>query len=723
MKNTTTSVHFHKYINCTILEIIRKDIRTKRQNFYMVISGKIREGLFFLILLLSVIFSEVIAQNAIVLENAKPGNPASEWQISGAGDPTIQGYATDISYNKGETARFKIKSNANAYTINIYRLGYYQGNGARLQGSATLTATLPQSQPNCLTDSNTGLLDCGNWTQSATWNIPASAVSGLYLAKLTRTNNGGSSHIAFIVRDDTSNSDILFQTSDATWQAYNVYGDNNNGKSLYTGSGGKAVKVSYNRPFITRDGGGGGGPSEDWLFNAEYPMIRWLEANGYDMTYTTNVDSDRRGNLIRNHKVFLSVGHDEYWSGTHKANVLAARNAGTHMAFFSGNEVYWKTRWENSIDGNGVSHRTLVCYKEGTLGENTCGGKCDPSPEWTGLWRDGCTFAGAGGCQPENALTGQISWELSDASLEVPSEYKNLRFWRNTSVANLSTGQKASFTYGTIGYEWNSEQELYRSSYPNGRILLSRTVIGGKVHNISLYKHNSGALVFGAGTVQWSWGLDGNHDRGNAAPSLDMQQATLNLFADMGTQPGTRQPGLVAATASTDTQAPVTVISSPVDNASSPVGVELTITGTASDNQVLAGVEVSTDGGSTWSLATGNSNWSYKWTPTVEGAATIQSRAFDDSGNMGAPVIVNLNITGQVINCPCTVFEPTAGPTGQLLNDGQALQLGMKFRSSVNGFVSGVRFYKQSGNTGTHIGQLYSRTGSLLAQATFINET
>ena len=93
-------------------------------------------------------------------------------------------------------------------------------------------------------------------------------------------------------------------------------------------------------------------------------MVRWLEANGYNVSYFTGVDSDRRGNLIRNHKMFLSMGHDEYWSDAQRANVEAARNAGVHLAFFSGNEVFWKTRWENSIDGSGTTHRTLVCYKE-----------------------------------------------------------------------------------------------------------------------------------------------------------------------------------------------------------------------------------------------------------------------------------------------------------------------------------------------------------------------
>ncbi|MCP2044919.1 hypothetical protein L1278_002980 [Pontibacter sp. HSC-36F09] len=608
-------------------------------------------------------------------------------------------------------------------------MGYYQGNGARFQGNATVTAALPQSQPNCLTNSSTGLVDCGNWAESASWAIPNTAVSGIYIAKLTRTDTGGSSHITFIVRKDDSSSDLFFQTADATWQAYNIYGDNNNGKSLYTGSGGKAVKVSYNRPFITRNGGGGGGPQEDWLFNAEYPMIRWLEANGYDVTYTTNVDSDRRGNLIKNHKVFLSVGHDEYWSGVQRAHVTAARNAGTHLAFFSGNEVYWKTRWENSIDGSGKSHRTLVCYKEGGAGENTCTGKCDPSPEWTGLWRSGCEYRTGDqlvdGCNPENELTGQISWEENTAALQVPSTYSNLRFWRNTSIASLGSSQTATLTNGIIGYEWNSEQEQYRSTYPSGRIILSRTIINGKTHHLSLYKHSSGALVFGAGTVQYSWGLDSNHDRGSAAPSVALQQATINLFADMSVQPGTPRPGMVAATASTDTQAPTTVITSPAEGTNLANGVAITIRGTAADANTVAGVEVSTDGGATWRLATGTTSWSLNWTLSGSGPASIRSRAFDDSGNLSSPAVVNVSIGGTTtpVACPCSVFPTASAPTGALQNDGQALQLGMKFRASTNGFVTGVRFYKQISNTGTHTGQLYSSTGSLLATVTFSNET
>lgn len=718
--NTTTRCRLFQAFRFSIfIRFITQILSRKARNGYIIVLPL--KPVLAVILSFTITAAGAQTSNAIVTENSKPGNPESEWQIDGAGDLSIQGFATDISYNKGDLAHFKVKTNASSYTLKIYRLGYYNGNGARLQGTVAVSAA--QTQPACETDPNTGLLDCGNWSESASWQIPDDAVSGVYIAKLTRSDTQGASHIVFIVRDDAGSSDLLFQTSDATWQAYNIYGDtNNNGKSLYTAqTGSKASKVSYNRPFVTRNGGGGGGAAEDWLFNAEYPMIRWLESNGYDVSYFTNVDTDRNGSLITRHKVFMSVGHDEYWSGTARANVEAARNAGKHLAFFSGNEIYWKTRWEAS---NGETHRTLVCYKEGTQGENVCNGECDPSPEWTGLWRDGCNVTSNGGCRPENALSGQISWTEASGPITVPATYKNLRFWRNTSVASLSNSSTASFTNGTIGYEWDPEQEEYRNSYPSGRILLSQTVLNGKTHHLSLYKHSSGALVFGAGTVQWSWGLDSNHDRGSADPSQDMRQATVNLFADMGVQPGSLQAGLVATTASSDAQAPTVAISSPTEGAALPGNQAVTISGTATDANVVAGVEISTDGGTTWRLATGTSSWTYAWTPAAQGPATIQSRAFDDSGNMSAPVTVNVTIgeVGPQV-CPCTVFTASAAPTTSLNNDGNAIQLGMKFRASTSGYVTGVRFYKQSGNTGTHIGQLYSSTGTLLAQSTFTNET
>ncbi|HEV3486544.1 MAG TPA: N,N-dimethylformamidase beta subunit family domain-containing protein, partial [Vicinamibacterales bacterium] len=194
--------------------------------------------------------------NPIVCENGKPGSPPSEWDLPGgkldgldatpgAGDPSIQGFATDISVAPGQPVAFKINTPASSYRIDIYRLGFYDFDGARKIASILPSATLPQVQPACMVDSARGLVDCGNWGVSASWTVPASAVSGVYLAKLVRTDGPtGASHIVFIVRDDTGRSDLLFQTSDTTWQAYNDYG----GASLYKSTLspiGRAYAVSY----------------------------------------------------------------------------------------------------------------------------------------------------------------------------------------------------------------------------------------------------------------------------------------------------------------------------------------------------------------------------------------------------------------------------------------------------------------------------------------------
>src|SRR5581483_5300238 len=124
------------------------------------------------------------------------------------------------------TVHFKISTNSTNYKLDIYRMGYYGGMGARKIATVLPSATLPQSQPACLSDVSTGLTDCGNWAESASWAVPANATSGIYFAKLTRADTGGASHIIFIVRNDASHSDILFQASDTTWQAYNTYSQN-----------------------------------------------------------------------------------------------------------------------------------------------------------------------------------------------------------------------------------------------------------------------------------------------------------------------------------------------------------------------------------------------------------------------------------------------------------------------------------------------------------------
>ena len=594
--------------------------------------------------------------NEIEAENCLPGTPQNQWDVSGMGDSSIQGFATEISVPQGGTVHFKIDTDAASYQLEIYRMGYYGGDGARLV--ATVAHNGAQTQPACQGDASTGLTDCGNWAESASWAVPATAVSGIYFAKVVRSN-GGASHIVFVVRDDDGNSDLLFQTSDTTWQAYNQFG----GNSLYVGRPvGRAYKVSYNRPFTTRGTG-----AEDWVFNAEYPMVRWLERNGYDVSYFTGVDTDARGAELLEHKGFLSVGHDEYWSGTQRANVEAARNAGVDLAFFSGNEVFWKTRWENN-------HRTLVTYKE-----THANAKIDPIPNvWTGTWRDPRFSPPADGGRPENALTGTIfTVNAGSAALEVPAADGKLRLWRGTSVAQLLPGGTATLADDTrrlrVG---RGPRQRLPAAGPGPPVVDDRqpastscrttartTAPGTATHNLTLYRDVNGAgsattrSCSAAGTVQWSWGLDSDHDRGSAPANAAMQQATVNLFADMGVQPRSLQTGLAAASASTDMAAPTPTITGPG-------GRELgASSGSRSPSRARRWTPAAGSAASRSPSTTARPG--IRRTVATRGAtpgrrrrparSPIRARAADDSGNLSAPAHgVTVTVGGR--SCPCSLF-------------------------------------------------------------------
>ena len=649
-----------------------------------------------------------MTRNRIVEENQLPGAPSTEWDVNGWGDPSIQGFGHEIGIGLGETIHFKIETDSTDYRIDIYRMGWYAGLGARLVDTVAPSVPLPQAQPEGIRDAATRLYDCGNWAVSASWTAPEDAVSGVYFARLVRRDpepepapwradhsltppaarpeavahaygslgygrlrialrEPRASHIYFVVRDDASRSDIVFQTADTTWQAYNRYG----GHCTYGrldpehprqhGGPPRAFKVSYNRPLETRHF-----RAVNTVFNAEYPFVRFLEANGYDVSYTTGVDSDRRGELIANHRLFLSVGHDEYWSGRQRCNVEAARDAGVHLAFFSGNEVYWKTRFEPSIDASEEPYRTLVTYKE-----THANAKIDPVPDvWTGTWRDSRPF-NPEGPQPENALTGTIftvnAWR--NDPIIVPAEYARLRFWRNTDVARLEAGERAVLLKGLLGHEW--DEDLDNGFRPAGLFRLSETTIdnvpyvqdcgsvfdsGTATHHLTLYRHASGALVFGAGTVQWAWGLDAHHDTETGVPpervnenttrvgvdpngpDRNVRQATVNLFADMEVQPATLAPDLVRAEASEDRVPPVSRIDEPRTGSSLPPG-PVQVSGAAHDRGggCVAAVEVSVDGGATWHPAEGREAWRYEWDPRASGTCSVLSRAVDDSANLEPP--------------------------------------------------------------------------------------
>lgn len=671
--------------------------------------------LFFTLLVVAVIADPrrggdpcVSPANRIVEENCRPGNPSTEWDVNGAGDPSIQGFSADISYNVGSTAEFKISTPSTDYRIDIYRLGYYQGLGARLHASIRPVVELPQIQPPCYTDNTTWVYDCREWAVSARWSIPKATVSGVFIARLVRLDDqpntwradnsqaqedprfampGGDSMrapqpqphaygangmgklrnpmkepraslIYFVVRDESSHADILVQTSDTVWQAYNNAGGTSTYGSIDPANPRpRCYKASYNRPLNTRQMR----PVNAYL-GSEYPIDRFLEANGYDVTYASGVDVDRIGTrILSQHKVFISQGHDEYWSQQQRDNVEAARNKGMHLVFLSGNEMYWRVRWEDN-------YRVMVVYKESQSMT-----KLDPvASEWTGTFRDSRSINPLGP-QPENAITGTIftinAWR--NDPLVVPGRYARLRQWRLTKLATLMPNEKAILFRGILGHEM--DEDIDNGFRPAGLIRLSETPVdncmyiqdfgstfdsGAGTHHLVMYKHASGSIVFGSGTVQWGWALDGFHDSESGipanlvnhlnlrvgtditAPEVSIQQFTVNFLADMGAQPATLYAHLSPAAPSMDETAPVCHVDL-IDYHEESNTVTVSVFASDSGGHV-AGVEIRVPS-DRWHPASpaseDDSSWYYQFTvpDRAHVPKTAFCRAVDDSLNIGEP--------------------------------------------------------------------------------------
>jgi len=330
------------------------------------------------------------APNPIAAENALPGD--SGWQLrQRAGAGVLEGYASATSVNHGEAIDVHLRASA-AHTVRwrLYRMGWYGGAGGRLVASGGPVDVGPQPTP---APTALGLVECA-WPVSFTVQTGPGWTSGVYVAAITR-DDGPQTYVVFVVRADERRGAAVFQSSVTTWQAYNAWG----GKSLY--SGGPAREVSFDRPYLEGNGAG-------QYFRWEHPFVEWAESRGLDLTYATNVDLDRDPALLAGQRLFLSVGHDEYWSRPARAALEGAIDSGVSAAFLSANSVYWQIRLEASRT-SGAPRRTLVCYK---------GSPDDPlrgTPLETVQWRD------APVSEPENALLGVMysAWLLADAPFVV----------------------------------------------------------------------------------------------------------------------------------------------------------------------------------------------------------------------------------------------------------------------------------------------------------------
>jgi hypothetical protein len=474
----------------------------KHINYLRHVSGRLLTGLLLIAIIVIipgddspyVVSAQSPGPNPIALENQQPGSGDWFWTKMGDdGTGQVKGYASATSVKQNEDITFKVTVNpAQTYSIDFYRMGWYGGLGARLR--LHVGPLVGVQQPPCDSDANTGQITC-NWTPSYTLTVPSDWTTGIYMARLTN-EQGYQNYVPFVVRDGRP-APFLYQQSVATDQAYNNYpNDGRTGKSLYgfnsyganTVSGNtSAVKVSFDRPMY--DSGMGG-----VFLNWEINFLRWMERSGYDVTYSTDLDTHANGGELLNHRALLVVGHGEYWSKEMYDAAEAARDAGVNLGFFGANNVYTQVRFEPSPLGG--ANRVMVCYRSYPWAPT------DPvqGPTTT------TEFRMAPVSRPEQSLIGiQYTSTLPNTDYVVA----NSGHW----VYAGTTFRDGDVVRGILGYEVDALMPNYPPPNSANQALLSNSPYVDsngvtKYANSSIYQAPSGAWVFGAGTISWSWALD-----------------------------------------------------------------------------------------------------------------------------------------------------------------------------------------------------------------------
>jgi len=414
-----------------------------------------------------------------------------------------------VSVLPGQRVHFHISTAPAArYRIVLYRLGWYHGAGGRLlaciPGCKKDRQGMAQPQPH--PDPATGLTRAA-WPVTDTFRVPRSAVSGYFLAKLQLTSGrdrGKVTYVPLIARALPSrHSKILVQAAVNTWQAYNSWG----GKSLYAYNSTDqvpATHVSFDRPYST---------IVRWKW--EIDLVRFLERHGYDVSYTTDVDTDRRPSELRRHRLVISSGHDEYWSKTMRDAFEAVRNGGTNLMFLGADIADWQIRYEDA-------RRTIVEYRDATA---------DPEPNpalKTVRFRDLVPP------RPQCELLG-ISYEGLRSPTDPPRAYAvnpaalKDPWFKGTGFTSTST------LPDSVGYEWDAVKPgcsvppltilfHYAGPGPNGKPTSADAV---------RYVASSGARIFSSGSLQFIWGLDSYDVNRDAPPNPHLRRFMRNALADL----------------------------------------------------------------------------------------------------------------------------------------------------------------------------------------------
>jgi hypothetical protein len=448
--------------------------------------------------------------NPIQRENALPG--AVDWRLPRAAKGAVEGYASQVSVAPGEVLDLHVATAPAArYRVEVYRIGWYGGSGARRLACLPSCATdeAGTARPVPAFDPSTGYLNAG-WPVTDRVAVGRSWTSGYYLAELVLTDGpdaGRGSWVPFLVREPPSlRSDIIVQAPVNTWQAYNDWG----GRSLYFNYNGVGDNhVSFDRPYDETSMKTADGPATDNANRpqvSEFPLVRFLERNGYDVSYTTDVDTDANPGELLRHRLVVVAGHDEYWTKGIRDAFERARDLGTNLAFLGANIGFWQMRYEDD-------RRTVVEYRNAGPDPET-----DPALK-TVLFREltpprpECELLGVEGIvEPGNQSIGIRDLAVNPSALADPW-FARSGFTPTTVLPRL------------VGYEW----DLITPGCRTPPLTDLFHTDGSPGYDGVRYTAPSGARVFSAGSLRFSWGLDDS--TGSGSPQL--QQFMRNALDDL----------------------------------------------------------------------------------------------------------------------------------------------------------------------------------------------
>jgi hypothetical protein len=405
-------------------------------------------------------------------ENAAAGTTA--WYAPRPSQAAIAGYAGAPSYLPGENVRLFVESRGRAFRYRVFRLGWYRGRTGRLLAFGRVASNPLQPSPRILDDRPGGakLLLTG-WRTSLSIPVGAAWPSGFYLVRLDLEHGAGTSYASFVVRD-AEPAAIVVVLATNTWQAYNTWGQVSLYRDLRQRGSARwsrpqvAHVVSSLRPYVQGYGAGD-------VFRYDLPLLRWLERNGYPVSYATDRDVARGSATGSGTTLVILSGHPEYHDAREQANLVRLVRRGVSLAILGGNAFGWHAR---------LDHRDqrLSVWRERRL---------DPHPgpaasvPWVSL---GWNPASLTGVRPVHGRPGPLRLEHAGD-------------WAWSGVA------PGSRLGGVLGAEYDGawgRRPAWRTT------VLASAPIPGSSRRVAwaLVEHPSGAFVFSGSELGFSWQLD-----------------------------------------------------------------------------------------------------------------------------------------------------------------------------------------------------------------------